>query len=68
MKEHEIGPNDVVIVSFQNSQSVLCHKATVIHQPENPGESWIFKDLETGIIHYVSEGCTVTKRKKRKIT
>lgn len=55
----EVG--DVVAVSFNNSQYTLCSRADVIRKPCAPGDSWVFRDRGNGSIHYVSEGCTITK-------
>jgi len=58
---NEIQENDVVRVNFNNIRLTLCKKAKVLHTPCATGDSWHFEDLDTGDIHYVSEGCTVTK-------
>lgn len=55
----EIG--DFVRVNFNNAQITLTPKARVRYKPVATGDSWIFQDVETGDVHYVSEGCTVTK-------
>jgi hypothetical protein len=55
---------DEVAVNFHNSQFTLTKKATVLRIPAGFGDSWIFKDLEDGRLHYVSEGCTVTALEK----
>ena len=55
----EIG--DVVSVNFNNAQYTLAARAEVIYMPCSTGDGWIFKDLDNGKTHYVSEGCTVTK-------
>ena len=57
----EIKENDRVLVNFNNVQYTLCRKAKVLHVPCATGDSWQFEDLNTGDIHYVSEGCTVSK-------
>ena len=53
---------DIVAVNFNNAQITLCYEAELISYPCTTGGSWIFKDLHTGFLHYVSEGCTVSKR------
>ena len=58
-KTIEIG--DTVSVHFYHSQFTLCEKAIVHRRPAGAGDSWIFEDAETGTVHYVSEGCTITK-------
>ena len=52
---------DYVAVNFNGAQVTLCHKAEVLYKPVMQGDSWHFRDLETGQIHYVSEPCTVSK-------
>lgn len=60
----EIG--DIVKINFNNSQTTLCSKATVLYKPQATGDSWQFKDCATNEIHYVSEECTITKIKNGK--
>lgn len=55
----EIG--DIVRVEFNNSQVTLCKAATVVSKPGQPGDWWIFHDDKTGFLHYISEGCTISK-------
>lgn len=57
-----IAIGDIVSVNINNAQMTLSHKAKVIYAPCATGDSWIFKDLDTGDLHYVSEGCTITKK------
>jgi hypothetical protein len=52
---------DTVCVNFNNVQHTLSSAATVLHVPCNTGDSWQFRDIGAWTIHYVSEGCTVTK-------
>jgi hypothetical protein len=56
-----IKKGDIVSVNFNNTQYALCGRAKVLQTPSNPGESWVFANLVSGEIHYVSEGCTITK-------
>lgn len=58
----KINVGDTVRVDFNGAQTTLCHRAKVIYIPAATGDSWIFADEDTGAIHYVSEGCTVSKR------
>lgn len=51
---------DIVSVTFNNSQYGLSARAKVLYTPCATGDSWRFKDIATGDIHYVSEGCTIT--------
>lgn len=53
---------DYVEVNFNNAQITLCHRAEILYIPVATGDSWHFKDLDTGQIHYVSEGCTITTK------
>lgn len=56
-----IQTDDIVTVNFNNSQWTLGSNMRVIHIPCATGDSWIFEDEEKEVLHYVSEGCTVTK-------
>lgn len=62
--KYKIQEGDIVTVSFNSSQFTLCNTAEVIHIPVATGDSWIFCDMDTDDIHYVSEGCTITKQIK----
>lgn len=57
-----INEGDEVTVNFNNAQATLCRRARVEYTPCATGDSWVFTDLDTGDIHYVSEGCTITKK------
>ena len=59
MSPEKIEIGDIVQVDFNCSQHTLCHRATVLYVPCAVGDSWIFKDNDTGDICYVSEGCTL---------
>ena len=56
-----IEEGDVVQVDFNNAHVTLSHAAIVISKPCQPGDWWIFRDEETGLLHYISEGCTISK-------
>ena len=56
-----IKEGDLVSVNFHNSNFTLSAYATVLSKPCATGDSWVFKDNHTQEIHYVSEGCTITK-------
>ena len=58
----EVG--NTVRVNFNNARFTLCEKAEVLYIPQATGDSWRFLDLDTAKIHYVSEGCTITKLNK----
>ena len=57
-----IKKGDRVVVNINNAQMTLTRDAEVLHMPCATGDSWIFKAWDTREIHYVSEGCTVTKK------
>ena len=57
----KIEEGDVVSVNFNAAQLTLSHRAEGIHVPCATGDSWVFRDCETGAIHHVSEGCTVSR-------
>ena len=59
--DNEIKIGDIVRVDFNGAQLTLCFKAEVLYKPCATGDSWHFKDVETGTLHYVSEGCTISK-------
>lgn len=65
MSEDRITVGDEVRVSFNNAQMTLSYRATVLYTPAATGDSWIFKDIESGELYYVSEGCTLTKLKPK---
>ena len=58
--KHTIEAGDIVSVNFNNSKFTLSKRAEVIFTPCSIGDNWVFKDIETGDIHYVSEGCTIS--------
>lgn len=60
--ELQIHCGDIVAVNFNNAQTTLSHRATVLFMPSAPGDCWGFKDEQTGYVHYVSEGCTISKK------
>lgn len=60
--KNNIEVGDTVSVNFCGAQTTLAHRAEVIYRPVATGDSWIFRDLDNGAIHYVSEGCTITRR------
>jgi len=60
----KIQVGDIVRVDFNCSQCTLYFKATVLHIPCAIGDSWIFKDIKTEELAYVSEGCTVIRIKE----
>lgn len=61
--KYGIGVGDIVSVNFNNAQTTLCNRAEVIDIPIATGDFWHFRELWSDTVHYVSEGCTVTKLK-----
>ncbi len=59
----EVG--DIVMVQFNAIQNTLCRRAEVLFVSSVPGYSWIFKNLENGKIHYISEPVSVTLLEKK---
>lgn len=59
-----IQEGDHVAVNFMTAQYTLSSRAEVVHTPSATGDSWVFRDVATGAIHHVSEGCTITKLEK----
>lgn len=55
-----IQKGDIVSVNFNGAQYTLASKAKVLAIPRGSGDSWRLQDLDTGALHYVSEGCTIT--------
>ena len=61
MNTKKIKKGDHVSVNFNGAQLTLCHRAVVKSEKMSIGDTWIFYDLDTKIIHYVDEPCTVSK-------
>ena len=61
MNEKKILVGDIVAVNFNNAQLTLCHRGKVLSYPCATGDSWVIEDCVSGDIHYISEGCTLTK-------
>lgn len=59
--DNRIHSGDIVSVHFNNAQFTLFREARVLYTPTLPGDTWIFQNLETGKVTYVSEPCTITK-------
>ena len=55
---------DTVGVHFHGAQMTLCNEARVIYKPCATGDSWVFEDLRTKEIHHISEGVSLTKKRK----
>ena len=63
----KIKEGDEVHVDFNGAQMTLCHYATVLSVPCTAIDLWIFKNNQTGEIHYVSEGCTITHKESNDV-
>lgn len=63
MKDH-ISVGDLVSVNFNNVCHTLCSTAVVLCIPVASGDSWVFQDNDTNVIHYVSEPCTISTTAK----
>jgi len=57
--DYLIKAGDKVTVRFNANQFTLC-KGTVKYVPCSTGDSWII-EADNGKVHYISEGCTITK-------
>ena len=56
-----INPGDTVTVNMHGIGMTLVHDGIVRWIPCATGDSWII-EAPDGSVHYISEGCTVTKR------
>ncbi len=61
MNRNRIKEGDTVTVNFNGSQVTLCRSAKILNIPNATGDSWVVEDSDTGYIHYISEGCTISK-------
>jgi len=61
MEKKEIVVGDIVRVNFNNLQFTFIDRGEVRNIPSAIGESWIIYDIDDGRVHYISEGCTITK-------
>lgn len=57
-----IKPGDTVSVNVNGGMSTISHSAELLHMPVATGDSWIIRDVATGDVSFISEGCTITKR------
>lgn len=64
-RKHRIEISDIVAVNFNNAQCTLTSRAIVLKTPAATGDSWVFIDSKTKEVHYVSEGCTITKLEEK---
>ena len=62
---HMIEEHDIVGVNFHNAAYTLTKNGEVLGLPQATGDSWRIRDLDTGLIHYISEGCTITLLEKK---
>lgn len=61
INRNSIELGDVVTVNFHGAGLTLCVNGVVGRKPVATGDSWVIKDLRLGCLHYISEGCTITK-------
>jgi len=54
---------DTVRVDFNGAQMTLAYRAEILAIPAATGDSWVFRNLDSDELHYVSEGCTITRGK-----
>jgi hypothetical protein len=59
MDENRIQVGDLVQVNINSAQITLAGRAAVVHMPQATGDSWVFRNSDTGELIYCSEGCTV---------
>ena len=61
--EDIIKAGDSVRVNFHNQQFTLISQGKVLGTPSDagPNNRWVIKDELDSKVHYISEGCTVTK-------
>jgi len=57
----ELKEGDRIVVNFHNAAFTLVGDGELISMPRATGDSWVVKDAK-GVIHYISEGCTITKK------
>jgi hypothetical protein len=60
MKDKKIKVGDIVSVNFNGAQMTLIHKGNLLSMPVATGDSWVVEDINDGVIHYISEGCTIS--------
>lgn len=68
MNRDKIEKGDIVCVNFNGAQYTLASEAEVLCVPCSTGDSWVFRDINSEVIHYVSEGCTLTLIEKQRST
>lgn len=59
---YKINSGDIVSVNFHNVQHTLIKRGRVVYPPLSAVDSWIIFDLDTQIVHYISEPCTISKK------
>ena len=62
MSPNHIDIGDIVSLHIHGSQVTICREGEVLHIPQATGDSWIVKDIFNNELHYVSEGCTITRK------
>ena len=61
--EYRIKEGDMVTVEFNGAQVTLTPLAEVLATPCATGDSWVFREVASDTVYYVSEGCTIRKVK-----
>jgi len=55
-----INETDIVKIEICSINKVISNKAIVFNVPNATGDGWTVRDIETGTLMHISEGCTVT--------
>lgn len=55
---------DKVSVHCNNGMTTIHFEAEIIHIRCATGDSWIFRDLRTGLLSHISEGITILEAKQ----
>lgn len=58
-------PGDIVRVDINGAQITISQRARILARPYAVGDSWIFEDMASGQITYISEGCTIVLIEKK---
>ena len=66
MVRGQIQEGDIVKVKYYSQMWTLTDNGKVLNVPVSTDDSWIIEDMDTGDIHYISEGCTITKPERSK--
>ena len=61
MSYEKLQKGDIVSVNFNNARYTLCDRGVIKYMPTCSGDAWVVEDMETGLLHYITEPCTITK-------